>query len=148
MTATGACTGQSAPLSQCTPFPVRPLARLRDFSHFPSPGPRGTQPRAPRLAEQPRTKSIADASGKRKRESRQCHLKTAVPSRSAASEEQPSSNNSRSCECAHRHSEPLSPSQPPLASEGQSRPSPPPLQLRWFRRWRLLLPPQLPSLEL
>lgn len=52
--------------------------------------------RAPRPAEKPRTKSISDASGKRKRESRLCHLEAAAPSRSAASEEPRGGNTSRS----------------------------------------------------
>lgn len=88
--------GRARPLPpppQGTPSQARPGARLGDSSETlppqtplcPPPDPRCPQPRAPRPAEQPRTKSISDASGKRKRESRLCHLETAAPSRSAAS---------------------------------------------------------------
>lgn len=96
----------------------------------PSPGPRGPQPRAPRPAEQPRTKSISDASGKRKRESRLCHLEAAAPSRSAASEDPQGGNTSRSGECAPGSGERPSPAQTPAPAMAAPAPRPRPRRCR------------------
>lgn len=115
--------------------------------------------RAPRPAEQPRTKSISDASGKRKRESRLCHLEAAAPSRSAGKRASERGNREadtlrRSLRVRTGQRPATSPRRPPPRPE-RSRPLPAPRPrppLRWSRRWRLSTPPMPPltlaSLEL
>lgn len=91
--------GQRPTRKRAPPPPIVPWPRASSETLPPS---ALTVPsRAPPPAEQPRTKSISDASGKRKRESRLCHLETAAPSRSEASERETARRQHfRSCECA------------------------------------------------
>lgn len=75
------CRDRGPPRDLSSPCRIKTRLELPRVALLPGPTPVPSRP--PRPAEQPRTKSISDASGKHKRESRLCHLEAAAPSRSA-----------------------------------------------------------------